>query len=186
MTENIENIDIMVGIIVVLGVLAGICHNLQDKIDWLKKIWRYLAGVTAITCVYVIFVLGIQIFKFGEDGSQGAEPEEPVTPEVIAPQTRERKLAYYERNDHCAGPKNVRWEVRADEGWEIDVNSIKVKATSISSRSSYNGVQNVNKNGFDIVGRVVNHGSCISVLGKVVAKDGRGSLRVYGSYREIR
>ena len=184
--ENTESIDIMLSIIVVLGILAGICYNLQKNIDWLRKIWIYLAGVISVIGVCIIVLLVIHIFKSGEDESQGTEAKSSVTPEALVSQTRERPLAYYKINDHCAGPKNVRWSVRAEEGWEIDVNSIKVKATSISSKSSYSGVENVTKDGFDIVGRIVNHGSCISAFGTVIAKDGRGSLRVYGSYRETR
>ena len=183
---NIESIDRMLSIIVVLGVLTGICYNLQKKIDWLRKIWIYLAGITSAIGVWVIVLLVIQIFNLGEDEPQGTESESSVTPEVLVSQTRERPIAFYKINDHCAGPKDVRWPVRAEEGWEIDVTSINVTATSVSSESSYSGVENVTKDGFDIVGRIVNSGSCISAFGTVIARDGRGSLRVYGSYRETR
>lgn len=185
--ENVESLDIVLSVVVVLGVLAGVCYNLQQNVDWLRRIWIYLASVISAICVCVIILLVVQIFKFGEDVPQDAEAKSPTeNKEALAPQSRERSLAYYAINDHCRGARDVRWTVRADEGWEIDVNSIKVEATSISKKSSYSGVQNMSKDGFDIVGRIVNHGSCVSVFGKIVTKDARGSLRVYGTYLETR
>ena len=192
MIENTESINIILGIIVVLGVLTPICYNLQQRIDWLRRIWIYLAGTISAICLCVVVLLVIQIFASWEDQfktpekSQNAESERSVTPEIRVTQTRERSVNYNKVNDHCAGPKDVRWSVRAQEGWEIDVTSINVRPTSISSKSSYSGVENVTKDGFEIAGRIANNGSCIKAFGKVITKDGRGFLRVSGTYQETR
>ena len=62
-------------------------------------------------------------------------------------ETRERTVNFGRTNDHCAAPRDVRWHVPAEEGWEIDVNSIKVTPTVISSKSSYSGVAGATKEG---------------------------------------
>ena len=117
-------------------------------------------------------------------------PVASVAPEARAPapqmETRDRSVNFGKTNDHCAGPRDVRWPVRAEEGWEIDVNSIKVTPTVISSKSSYSGVTDATKDGFDIKGRIVNRGNCVKAFGQVVARDARGTLRVSGTYRETR
>ena len=59
-------------------------------------------------------------------------------------------------------------------GWEIDVNSIKVTPTVISSKSSYSGVADATKDGFYIAGRIVNNGNCVKAFGHTVARDARG------------
>lgn len=161
-----ENIEIMVSIIVVLGVLAGIFYRLQMRSPPFRRAWTYVAGTISVICLIVIILLLVQICQ---------------------PETRERAVSRYKLNEHCEGPQDVRWTIKASEGWEIDVTSIAVKATSVSSQSSYIGVQNETKNGFDIVGRVVNSGKCIKdpITGTPIIKDGRGSLRVQGKYNEM-
>ena len=162
------NIEIMVGVIVALGVLFGIFHKLRGTFPWIENNWKYIAGTILSICLIVIILLFVQVFS-----SQ--------------PETRERPVALYKLNDHCADPQNVRWTIKASEGWEIDVASIEIEATSVSSKSSYTGVQNATKTGFDIVGRVVNSGRCVRepLTRTLIIKDGRGSLRIYGKYTEI-
>ncbi len=164
------NTEIMIGIIVVLGVLAGVFYNLQKNISVLKRIWKYIGGSIATICLFITVLLAIQIFESCND------------------EVREKPVAFYRVNDHCADPQNVRWTVKAEEGWEIDVNAIQVKATSKSRESIYSGVENATKDGFDIVGRLVNNGTCVRepLTGAILIRDARGSLRVYGKYTEIR
>lgn len=113
-----------------------------------------------------------------------AEPaEEPAEPIV---ETRERQYTRGETNDHCQGPRTVRWPVDAAEGWSIDVTSVNVRPTVVSSRSTYNGIEDLTEDGFTIVGRIVNRGNCVRVFGETIARDGRGTLRVAGTYQERR
>ena len=116
------------------------------------------------------------------------EPEEIVLTEpeeIVLTETRERTVDRNFRNGHCEHTTNIRWEVRASEGWEIDVTSLAL-VPSTSSKSAYYGVSDLTKHGFTINGRVSNNGDCVRVLGKVVARDGRGNLNVSGTYNEVR
>ena len=40
------NMEIWIGIAGVLGILVAVCHNLQEKFDWLKGVWAALAIIT--------------------------------------------------------------------------------------------------------------------------------------------
>ena len=126
-----------------------------------------------------------------------AEPESEPTKPVESPQTesqpsrfdietRERTVKRRFQNGHCEDPTNIKWEVRATEGWRIDVTSLKIAPVSIGSKSSYFGVSDLTEDGFTMNGRVSNNGDCVTVLGKVVARDGRGHLTVAGAYNENR
>lgn len=88
-------------------------------------------------------------------------------------------------NDHCSGGKNMAWQVNASEGWTIDPESIEITPAHVSSKSSYHGYE-LTDTGFVVTGRVRNNGNCVKVLGQTVARDGRGSLAVSGTYDEIR
>ena len=101
-------------------------------------------------------------------------------------ETRERTVERYFQNGHCENSTNIKWEVRAAEGWRIDVASLDLAPVSISSKSSYFGVSDLTEDGFAMNGRVSNNGDCVKVLGKVVARDGRGHLSVAGTYNEKR
>ena len=74
---------------------------------------------------------------------QGATPAPPMKKE-----TRKRTQNFAQRNGHCEGPRDVKWSVKADEGWEIDVESIKVTPTVQSSKSIYDGITGA-RHGFD-------------------------------------
>ena len=124
--------------------------------------------------------------------SNGPKSQKQTRPKAISerapeePAYRKRTVEFGHTNDHCAGAKNIRWHVLAAKGWEIDVNSIQVNDTVLSSKSSYGGVTEATKEGFYIVGRVVNRGNCVKAFGNVLARDARGSLRVRGTYVERR
>ena len=116
-----------------------------------------------------------------ESTGQERDPEPEMRMEV-----RDRTFNFGRRNAHCESSRDVRWPVNADAGWEIDVTTIKPRVSERSSQSDFTGVVDATREGFVLQGRVTNNGDCIKVLGKVVAKDGRGSLRVVGSYQETR
>ena len=101
-------------------------------------------------------------------------------------ETRERTLERHFQNGHCEDSTNIKWEVRAAEGWRIDATSLKLAPVSVGSKSSYFGVSDLTEDGFTMNGRVSNTGNCVRVLGKVVARDGRGHLTVAGTYNEKR
>ena len=138
-------------------VIFLLCYVLGEILDVLKKIW---IGFAILIPVIVLFV-------------------------SIDMETRDREINFGETNNHCQDPKDVRWSIRADEGWEIDVTSIRVKPTT-SEKSTYSGIKDKTKDGFDIEGKIANNGNCIEALGQVVAKDARGSLHVSGTYKETR
>lgn len=156
--NNIKGIDpdIPATIATVLGIFLC-CYGLQKILDVFAKIWLVLAVIITVMVMVV---------------SVGTE-------------TRVRKIDFGERNNHCESPKVVRWPISADDGWEIDVTSIHVKPTT-SEKSTYFGVKDKTKDGFYIEGNIANNGECIKILGKVVAKDARGSLHVSGTYKETR
>ena len=110
-----------------------------------------------------------------------ASLEEPVSSEV---ETRSRTFQFRHQNNHCQGPHRVEWRISADSGWEIEPNSVDVRVTEKSSKSSYSGVKDSTSQGFTIVGNIVNNGQCVRVLGKTIARDGRGALGVRGTYVE--
>ena len=114
--------------------------------------------------------------------------EQQAQPQQAQPveETRERHYARGETNDHCQGARTVRWRVDATDGWSIVEESINIGPTVESTESTYNGVQEVSENGFTVVGRIVNHGSCVRLFGETVARDARGTLRVTGTYTERR
>lgn len=115
--------------------------------------------------------------------SQQSTPElDPASP--MEHSVRERELSFYDRNQHCANPKDITWKVRAENGWKIDVTSIRIEVTVKSSRSNFTGFHNTTSSGFDLIGRLVNSGECIRVLGNTVARDGRGALGVSVRYKE--
>ena len=118
------------------------------------------------------------------------EPSEPAQTKAqtvrFEIETRERLVERHFQNGHCEDSTNIKWEVRAADGWRIDITSLKLAPVSVSSKSSYFGVSDLTEDGFSMNGRVSNNGDCVKVLGKVVARDGRGHLTVAGTYNEKR
>ena len=118
------------------------------------------------------------------------EPTKSPQPEAqiveFESQTRERTVERHFQNEHCESSTNIRWEIQATEGWRIDTTSLNLAPTSISSKSSYPGISDLTKDGFTMNGRVSNNGDCLKVLGKIIARDGRGHLTVAGTYNEVR
>lgn len=109
----------------------------------------------------------------------------PESGETARTETRERTVRRSFENPHCADPTNIRWNVRAADGWRIDVASVAL-VSSTSSKSAYYGVSDLSEDGFAINGRVSNDGECVTVLDKQVARDVRGNLTVSGTYNEVR
>ena len=108
-------------------------------------------------------------------------PPAPTMTGPVEPEQRTIQYSYGERNEHCAGARNVRWRVTAPDGWRIVRNSIQLDGAT-SSKSTYNGVADVSDTEFFVTGLIANNGECIRLLGKTVARDGRGRLAVSGTY----
>ena len=201
------------GIVGIIGFLVSLCTHMLRRRDWPTWLSITLSTGVYIVSFVAIFVFIYQVLVPPEgspEESQAAEgavtlQQAPVlgqavtgversvasvAPAARAPvpqmETRELPVNLGKTNDHCAGPRDVRWHVRADDGWEIDVASIDVRATVISSKSSYSRVTDATKDGFYIEGRIVNRGRCVKAFGQVVARDARGTLRVSGRYQETR
>ena len=100
-------------------------------------------------------------------------------------ETRQRTVRRSFENPHCSDPTNISWDVRAADGWQIDVASVTL-VSSTSSKSAYHGVSDLSEDGFAINGRVSNDGQCVTVLDRRVARDVRGNLTVSGTYNEVR
>ena len=105
-----------------------------------------------------------------------------------SPETTEIPFERMHVNNHCQnGTTAIKWRVDARDGWRIVVESITpetIRPVHVSSKASYGGITDLSDEGFTVTGSVANNGDCIKVLGKVVARDGRGALRVAGTYVE--
>ena len=201
------------GIVTIIGLLVSLCTHMLRRHDWPTWLSITLSTGVYIVSFVAIFVFIYQVLVPPEGSPKESRAAEGVVtlqqapvlgqvvtgveglvaagdPEAGAPkpqmETRERTVNFGHTNDHCAGPRDVRQHFPADDGWEIDVASIDVRATVISSKSSYSGVIDATKEGFYVVGRIVNRGNCVKAFGQVVARDARGSLRVSGTYQETR
>lgn len=98
-------------------------------------------------------------------------------------ETRTRNYERGETNDHCAGSRNVAWYREAEEGWQIV--AVDISPVTVSSKSTYDGVEiDPDRGGFTVRGHIANNGSCVRLFGETVARDGRGTLRVAGTYQE--
>ncbi len=127
---------------------------------------------------------GPGVLPIAEQGTN--QPSEADAEPPMVMETRDRTFKFAKRNRYCRGPQNVQWPVKATPGWKIDVHSINAWPTVQSSKSVFDGVKDRTEDGFYITARVVNSGDCIKVFGKRIAKDGRGSLHVAGTYTETR
>ena len=201
-------LDFLATILTILAGLASFLVAFRKTRDWPTWQTMSVAIVVATMCILIIFTMVHVVFD--QAGSETlsvppiaeqtpAQPSEeetapPATPapveEDTEPQmvmeTQDRTFKFGTRNRHCRGPQNVRWGVSATPGWKIDEHSITVRPTVQSSRSSLDGVTDPSPEGFYIKGRVVNSGKCIKAFGQTIAKDGRGSLHVAGTYKETR
>lgn len=92
---------------------------------------------------------------------------------------RTQVRSFARMNDHCTTPKDVKWVVMADTNWEIDTSKIKVDISSISKKSSFEGITFASVDSFVMKGRVVNSGSCFWPF-----KDARGSLKISVKWEE--
>ncbi len=115
-----------------------------------------------------------------------ASEQQPQITTAPLIEERIREVRFNDRNSHCARPKEINWRVNAEAGWLIDLASIQVVVTVKSSQSQYIGVDNASSDGFNLIGRLVNNGSCVYAFGTTVARDGRGALNVIAKFREYR
>ena len=154
-----------VNLLVEVSAMKGPLNMLGQKVDQLTQ---------------EVDLLNTRVWSLEKPG-----PEVAVGNKVET-QTRDRTFEFGRRNDHCQGTVDVRWHVKAAEGWDIDVASIKVEPPNATSKSNFDGVADPTKADFYLTGRVTNSGMCVKVLGEVIARDARGALNVKGTYRETR
>ena len=154
------------------------------------------SGFAAVATVIV--ALSSLALSRGEthEGKATGEMETPIVEPAIernanlfnsggAPEYQERRVDRYYQNAHCSRSTSIEWSVTAQEGWQIEVDSVEL-TSSASAESIYFGVVDLTPQGFRITGRVSNRGQCVKILGRPVARDARGSLSVNGTYREVR
>jgi len=156
-----------------------------------------IAAVTAADEVRVrqLAVIEAQLYEISTQleatadrpAGEGADPDpEDQPPPPPTEEIRLRTYDYGETNDHCAAPYPVAWRREATDGWRI-TNVDGIGPTAVSSRSVYGGVEiDPDGGGFTVRGRIVNNGDCVRILGETVARDGRGTLRIAGTYEERR
>ncbi|RPG35997.1 MAG: hypothetical protein CBB72_004900 [Muricauda sp. TMED12] len=87
------------------------------------------------------------------------------------------------RNKHCSTPTKINWEIKSysDEGWKINVDSIKILDVSTRSGDVFSGLFDKSSTGFSLRGLVRNRGHCTPFT-----RDARGNLVVTYSYVEER
>ncbi len=171
-------------VLAVIGILIGLWAVPDERLPpWLRRFSNAPAVLMGIFCCLVLLLWGFPRIPPGVDDSASVATLEESDPTVV---TRERKFEYGQTNDHCSGPRSVRWHVPAAEGWKIDVDSIQAISTVKSEKSDFRGVTKKAEDGFDIEGRIVNRGNCVYLFGARVAKDARGALRVRATYTETR
>ena len=213
-TNDLTNILLVIG--AVLGPLIALINQiLQDRIHWPRWFVLPVSTAVSITALIVVIFLVALMLPTIDDHEKAPEKPRSAKQTANVPsslaspfafktvaflpqndteendgeprlETRERKVDHGKTNDHCAGARDVRWHFAASDGWQIDVTSIDIRATVVSSKSSYSGVVDATEEGFYVTGRIVNRGNCVKAFGTVIAKDARGTLRVAGTYRETR
>ncbi len=187
--------------VTIMAAIVGFLVVLRQTGNWPR--WQSIPLSIVVSTMCILAVLTMVRILFDQTGTDDStvtttveqstnqpseeqmEPPEETEPQM-AKETKERTFSFSRRNRHCSGSHSVRWPVSATPGWEIDIHSIKDNVTVKSSRSNYDGVVDKTKDGFFIVGRVINSGNCVKAFGQTIAKDGRGSLHVEGTYIETR
>lgn len=186
-TWNIDPVQAFLSVVTLFFTVSGTLRLTRKWKEWLSVlVGSFLSGVT-ILCVVLLISAVSDMFV----DSMDPDTEKPsrVLGDVereTEMETRTRTFEFGRRNDHCQGTVDVRWHVKAAEGWDIDVASIKVEPPNATSKSNFDGVADPTKAGFYLTGRVTNSGMCVKVLGEVIARDARGALNVKGTYRETR
>ena len=113
-----------------------------------------------------------QVDEISADTSRDKDSAKPSSAENTRTKNLEMKW-----NKHCAGDRAVAWEVRAKQGWSIDVGTVSVEKTSGDRESEFQEDNYViSEDSVVVRGKLVNSGSCVKFLGKVVSKDARGHL----------
>lgn len=142
-----------------------------------RTFWEKVGGLVSDNKRFVTYDLGFALVP-QEMGVASIS----TSVDEIKRETRVRPFSFRHDNGHCEGARNVAWTVNADVAnrWQIDVTTI---AASTYSGGGFQGVVGANSSGFQVTGRVQNHGSC-GPLG--IGKDGRGHLEVKGTFTEFR
>ncbi len=181
-TDNLGPLNIFFSVLFILASIVLLLFKITDReIPLISKgnFFRILAGIL----VLLFLVILSTCFMTKPNGEPNGKPN--GKPTEMKPETRERTFEFSEGNDHCQSPHDLNIGVKADTGWEIDVTSI-VPSVSSSKKSTFSGIRDKTKDGFTIKGRIKNRGKCVKVFGKIVTKDGRGSLRGTVRYTEIK
>lgn len=148
------------------GILSVTTKKAWNDIFSDAKKYNYNLSLRAIDNTLGEYSLNVFVKKIGEVRKNRSQPN-----------------SY--RNAHCQGERTMVWTYNPAGGCKIDVQSVTV-SHSTSSQSSYNGVQNLSENGFQVVGVVRNNGTCAPrILGQRAYVDGRGSLNVTANWVDI-
>lgn len=105
------------------------------------------------------------------------------TRKEVAPLIESHSETLEGRNGHCEGNKNVSLRITAPADSVILRDTVQTIVHVRSSQSSFGGVTDLSESGFIVRGVVRNNGDCIRALGKVVSRDGRGTLVVQAKYQ---
>ena len=145
----------------------------------------YLEGSLLVTSSSRRFLFGPQrkaryAFSVGVLPQLLGNYELKVTHDVTKETRVKRNGANGHRNDHCSSNKSKYWTYNPAKGCEIDVSSVKARATSKSSNSTYSGINNLSSSGFRVGGVVRNRGKCLWP-----SKDARGTLKVAATWQDV-
>lgn len=172
-------------IAILASIVGGVVNAyLSELLKWSQVMKATLSvGIILGTCI--LFVL-----LFFQPAGEPIEYEQELSGNFASigdaeTMSRRRTFELGRTNDHCSGPANVTWKVKASDGWSIDIQSIKIIDRHVSQKSSGGTVSERDEDEFVITGRVVNNGECIRAFGKTIAKDGRGTIQVKGNYLEV-
>ena len=136
--------------------LTGTLKLYEEKSTWDRTFSR---DQKEYTYDVVISVLPRQLGKVGTR----------ITYEKENSKRDKRSQEFSEWNSHCAGARNFLFEFNAKHGWEIDVNSIKVKYCDGGEKSRCNGLRHVSVNSFAYSCHLENYGICT-----FISRDARG------------
>ena len=197
--------NVLVGAIVGLAALAGVLVKVTDLPRWIAVplATSSVVVVLALASILLYNLLPPPLVEMllkatppppSPDPNMSPHPVNFIVSPAISPLpdgSQETKLTSETRNykmrdtnAHCSEPTEVTWRVDAREGWEIIVSSIRIAPTGDTGASVWQGTVDASAAGFTAKGRLVNSGQCVSVFGKTIVLDERGSLEVAGTYEE--
>lgn len=136
-----------------------------------KTLVEVFSGRGAQSTEYLIGLMRVPRLLARTDVTAFVETSEVTT------QSRTHYFNY--TNAHCTGTREYVDTITPSSGYSIVESSVTVGEPGLSVASSCTGPtpRNVTSSGFQVYGRAVNSGDCIRVLGKTIAKDGRGWVK---------